>query len=56
MLIYKWTDGNDIDFQKFYMKTEEYYSNIVGGLFRGRQILPFEHLSRFQDDRIGKSL
>ncbi len=24
MLIYKWTDGNDIDFQKFYMKTEEY--------------------------------
>ena len=26
------------------------------GLFRGRQILPFEHLSRFQDDRIGKSL
>jgi len=26
------------------------------GLFRGRQILPFEHLSRFQDDRMGKSL
>lgn len=26
------------------------------GLFRGRQILPFEHLSRFQDDRLGKSL
>ncbi|MBR1507947.1 MAG: guanosine polyphosphate pyrophosphohydrolase [Eubacterium sp.] len=26
------------------------------GLFRGRQILPFEHLSRFQDDRIGNSL
>ena len=21
MLIYKWTDGNDIDFQRFYMKT-----------------------------------
>lgn len=23
------------------------------GLFRGRQILPFEHLSRFQNDLIG---
>ena len=29
MLIYKWTDGNDIDFQKFYMKTEEYYSKSI---------------------------
>ena len=26
------------------------------GLFRGRQILPFEHLSRFQDDRVGKAI
>ena len=26
------------------------------GLFRGRQILPFEHLSRFQDDRIRKTI
>ena len=30
MIIYKWTDGNDEDFQRFYLKTEEYYSSIVG--------------------------
>lgn len=32
MIIYKWTDGNDEDFQRFYLKTEEYYSSIVGGI------------------------
>ena len=26
------------------------------GFFRGRQILPFEHLSRFQDDRVGNAV
>ncbi len=29
---YKWTDGRNEDFRKFYLKTEEYYSSIVGGL------------------------
>ena len=29
---YRWTDGKDEAFQKFYLDTEEYYSNIVGGL------------------------
>ena len=28
---YKWTDGNDKEFRKFYLKTEEFYSSIVGG-------------------------
>jgi hypothetical protein len=60
MPIYKWTDGNDKDFQRFYIKSDEkkevFIENDVCGLFRGRQILPFEHLSRFQDDRIVKSL
>ena len=41
MLIYKWTDGNDIDFQKFYMKTEEYYSNIVGGIENRKEFIPY---------------
>ena len=27
---YNWTDGNDGDFHKFFLKTEEYYSGIVG--------------------------
>ena len=26
-----WTDGNNEAFQIFYVKTEEYYSKIVGG-------------------------
>ena len=41
MLLYKWTDGNDIDFQKFYMKTEEYYSNIVGGIENRKEFIPY---------------
>ena len=28
---YKWSDGNDKDFQHFYMITEDYYSSLVGG-------------------------
>ena len=41
MLIYKWIDGNDIVFQKFYMKTEEYYSNIVGGIENRKEFIPY---------------
>ena len=37
-------------------KKEVFIENDGCGLFRGRQILRFEHLFRFQDDRIGKSL
>ena len=28
---FTWTDGSNSDFRKFYLKTEEYYSKIVGG-------------------------
>ena len=31
-LRYRWTDGNDPDFARFYGETENYYSSIVGGL------------------------
>lgn len=31
-LDYKWTDGTDQDFEKFYQITENYYSKIVGGI------------------------
>lgn len=30
MTEYRWTDGNDEAFREFYLKTEEYYSKIVG--------------------------
>ena len=28
---YRWTDGNNEDFKRFYLETEKYYSQIVGG-------------------------
>ncbi len=38
---YKWTDGKSEDFHKFYLKTEEYYSNIVGGLKNREAFVPY---------------
>ena len=38
MIIYKWTDGNDEDFQRFYLKTEEYYSSIVGAICFAKEL------------------
>ena len=38
---YKWTDGNNDDFHKFYLKTEEFYSNIVGGLKNRTAFVPY---------------
>lgn len=40
-IIYKWTDGNDKDFQRFYLKTEEYYSSIVGGIENRKGFIPY---------------
>ena len=31
-IVYRWTDGNDEDFHRFHIKTEEYYNQIAGGL------------------------
>lgn len=36
-----WTDGRDEAFRKFYIKTEEYYSEIVGGIDNRRGFVPF---------------
>lgn len=38
---YKWTDGNNEDFRRFYLKTEEYYSSIVGGLQNRIAFVPY---------------
>ena len=45
MIIYKWTDGNDEDFQRFYLKTEEYYSSIVGGIENRKEFIPYDKLN-----------
>ena len=36
-----WTDGNDETFQNFYVKTEGYYSKIVGGKDKREAFIPF---------------
>lgn len=38
---YRWTDGKDEDFRRFYLKTEEYYSRIVGGVQNRRAFVPY---------------
>ena len=38
---YIWTNGNNEDFQKFYIKTEEFYSSIVGGLKNRAAFVPY---------------
>ena len=38
---YRWTDGSNEDFHNFYLKTEEYYSNIVGGLKNREAFVPY---------------
>ena len=38
---YKWTDGADEDFQRFYLKTEEFYSSLVGGEKNRKGFIPY---------------
>lgn len=38
---YKWTDGKNKDFQRFYLITEEYYSKIVGGIENRSSFVPY---------------
>ena len=37
---FRWTDGNDRDFQVFYLKTEEYYNQLVGGAENRKAFIP----------------
>ena len=32
---FKWTDGTNEVFRRFYIKTEDYYSEMVGGIEAG---------------------
>ena len=36
-----WTDGNNEDFQRFYIETENYYSSLVGGLANRKAFVPY---------------
>ena len=36
-----WTDGNNEDFHRFYIETENYYSSLVGGLANRKGFVPY---------------
>ena len=38
---FEWTDGSNGDFHRFYLKTEEFYSSIVGGLKNREAFVPY---------------
>ena len=38
---YRWTDGKDEDFHRFYLETEAYYNSVVGGLENRRAFVPY---------------
>ena len=48
-IIYKWTDGTDESFQRFYIITEDYYSKIVGGIENRKSYVPYNISASIQD-------
>jgi len=38
---FRWTDGHDRDFQAFWLKTEEYYNQLVGGAENRKAFVPY---------------
>lgn len=46
---YKWTDGSSHIFENFYKVTEEYYSQIVGGIQNRLQFVPHNVLFDIKD-------
>lgn len=46
---FKWTDGTNEIFQKFYLITEDYYSNIVGGAENRKSFIPYNISESIQD-------
>ena len=46
---YVWTDGSNEDFHRFYLKTEEYYSSLVGGLKNRTAFVPYNESESVTD-------
>ena len=40
-LSFRWTDGRDRDFQSFWLKTEAYYNQLVGGAGNRKAFVPY---------------
>ena len=48
-LEFRWTNGTDTAFQKLYLITEEYYSNLVGGVENRKSFIPYNISASVQD-------
>lgn len=46
---FRWTDGTDEAFEKFYFVTENYYSSIVGGAENRKSFIPHNFSADIQD-------
>ena len=49
ILEFKWTDGANKDFYKFYLITEDYYNRIVGGAENRKSFIPYNISTSIQD-------
>ena len=49
MIEYKWTDGNDKDFIRFYGITERYYTKMAGGIDKREGFIPYNLSSLISD-------
>lgn len=48
-LEFRWTDGTNKAFHKFYLITENYYSRIVGGVENRKSFIPYNISASIQD-------
>lgn len=46
---YKWTDGTNEAFQRFYLITEDYYSKIAGGVENRKSFIPYNSSASIQE-------
>lgn len=48
-ITYVWTDGSNADFDNFYKITEEYYSQVVGGVQNRKGFVPYNVITDIKD-------
>jgi ribosomal protein S18 acetylase RimI-like enzyme len=48
-ILFQWTDGSDKDFETFHRITEEYYSQIVGGVQNRTSFVPYNIITDIKD-------
>ncbi len=52
---FKWTDGSDESFRRFYIETEDYYSQNAGGEKNRQEFVPYNLSNTISDDTNAKS-